>query len=304
MIVISGVTSYLGKNFYQALQALQAQVVIVARSSSDLSAFSRNTNTTILTYNHLPTEIIESIPKETFLGSMYFEFAWNGVFGTERNQPEQVTVNIPLMLASVQLAHHLGAMHWLGIGSQAEYGNLDKTITEDEPCMPTTMYGKAKLAALQLTEQLCQNYGMHHSWLRLFSLYGPNDNHKWFIPYVIEQMKQNSPLDTTLAVQYWDYLYIEDAVNALLSIKADTPLGVCNLASGTSTQLKEIIEHIRQLLHSASVVNYGAVPYRPDQVMYMQADIQRLSRLTGWQPKFNIYQGLQKTIAIQTPQHI
>lgn len=295
-IIISGVTSFLGKWFYHFLQKQNIPIVVIARSTSNIDEIANHTYTKVYRYKSTTLELITEIEAQTFKGAMYFEFAWQGVFGTHRNETAQFTQNIPLMLNSVELANHLGVLHWVGIGSQAEYGNLNKTISEAEECKPTTLYGKAKLACSQLTAQLCDHFQIKHSWLRLFSMYGPNDNHAWFIPYIIEKMLRNEPIETTLAEQYWDYLYVQDAVNALYKISPNKGLGICNFASGKAVQLKEIIEAARIFTKSESVVHYGAIPYRPDQVMYMKADISKLSQALHWVPHTDIQTGIKLCI--------
>jgi UDP-glucose 4-epimerase len=42
---------------------------------------------------------------------------------------------------------------------------------------------------------------------------------------------------------------------------------------------------------------FGEIPFRPDQVMHMQADISRLTAATGWTPTIPIEQGLATTVA-------
>jgi nucleoside-diphosphate-sugar epimerase len=86
------------------------------------------------------------------------------------------------------MASRLGAKDWIGLGSQAEYGPCQNKIDETTNTNPTTLYGVSKLAACKLSERLCQELGIRHSWLRLFSSYGPNDNSDWLIPYLINSL--------------------------------------------------------------------------------------------------------------------
>jgi nucleoside-diphosphate-sugar epimerase len=39
------------------------------------------------------------------------------------------------------------------------------------------------------------------------------------------------------------------------------------------------------------------VPFRPDQVMHLEADIGRLRAATGWSPEIDLNEGLRRTIA-------
>src|SRR6185369_15414314 len=123
-----------------------------------LSTLNNNPLVTIIQYNSSLEEI--SNEEYDFDSPVFFDFAWQGVFGSERNNEEQLTVNIPMTENSLELAAKLNAHHWIGIGSQAEYGNLNKRITEEDKCKPTTLYGKAKVECCGLSEMLCSKYGI------------------------------------------------------------------------------------------------------------------------------------------------
>jgi len=227
---------------------------------------------------------------------VFIDCAWNGVFGSERNDSAQLSVNIPMVISSVKTAHHIGAHHWIGFGSQAEYGNLNKRISESEECKPTTLYGKSKLLCAEITAELCKSYNMEHTWLRLFSVFGPDDNHDWLIQYLIKEMVSNKDINVTKAEQFWDYLYIADIVLMLEKLVEHDGLGIVNLGSGKATQLKFIIDKIKDLTQSKSVINYGAVPYREDQVMFMEADITKIGESLIWQPEISVEEGLRRTV--------
>lgn len=291
-IILHGVSSFLGKHFAKFLNAHNIHFTVLARHSSNISFLENCQNISIIRY-HKSLNEIQGID---FPMSTFFEFSWHGVFGTERNDPAQLSVNVPLIISSIELAHAIHSRHWVGIGSQAEYGNLDKHITETDSCHPTTLYGKSKLICSNLSAELCNAYQIEHSWLRLFSVYGPDDNHEWLIQYLIKKMLRNEVIDVTKGEQIWDYLYVEDISEVLFKISTLNGVGIANLGSGSGIQVKAIINLIKEKTGSSSAINFGAVPYRPDQVMEMKADISKLASHTGWNPKTSFESGIQKTI--------
>jgi UDP-glucose 4-epimerase len=293
-IIIHGASGFLGKHFLKRLLSENIPVVILAREASLIPVVESNPLVTVYRYKESP-EILagQNIQVQS---PVFFEFSWQGVFGSERNKEDQSTVNIPLIRSSIQLASRFNSKHWIGIGSQAEYGNLDKCISENDVCRPTSEYGKAKLACAELSGELCDKLGMDHSWLRLFSVYGPDDNHDWLIQYLIKEMLNNKDVNVTKGEQFWDYLYIDDVTEMFYKLKDATGVGIANLGSGKGVQVKYIIEKIKELTNSNSKINFGAVPYRDDQVMLMEADITKLSKHLDWYPKTNIDEGLQRTV--------
>lgn len=293
-IIIHGASGFLGKHFLRKLIAEKIPVIVFARESSNLASIENDSLVKIYRYKNSLSEIN---PEKIKISSpVFFEFSWQGVFGSERNKDEQTSVNIPLITSSINLANNLNAGHWIGIGSQAEYGNLDKRISENDVCNPTTLYGKAKLQCAQLSAELCKKFGIEHSWLRLFSVYGPDDNHEWLIQYLIKEMLLNKDINVTKGEQLWDYLYIDDVSEMFFKLKDATGVGIANLGSGKGAQVKYIIEKIKELTNSKSKINFGAIPYRDDQVMLMEADITKLSNHLNWFPKASMEEGLKKTI--------
>jgi len=222
--------------------------------------------------------------------------AWSGVLGGDRNKPSQWR-NVSSTMELVELANRLQIKNFIGLGSQAEYGPCQNIIDELCPTKPTTLYGASKLAAQLLSERLCTEYGIRHVWLRLFSSFGPTDNPEWLVPYLTKSLLAKERPKLTAAEQLWDYIYVEDVASAIRSVLDSTNAeGVFNLGSGQAYELKKIIEKIRDLVDPDLPLGFGEVKYRPDQVMYLQADISKLNAATGWNPKFDLDIAIKETV--------
>ncbi|HTB33635.1 MAG TPA: NAD-dependent epimerase/dehydratase family protein, partial [bacterium] len=102
---------------------------------------------------------------EAFAPDSLVHAAWQGVFGDTRQSPAQAQ-NVQLSVDLAGLAADLGALRWVGIGSQAEYGPKDGAPSEDAEALPNTQYGVAKLAAWRGMQRLAQERGASLAWLR------------------------------------------------------------------------------------------------------------------------------------------
>jgi UDP-glucose 4-epimerase len=227
-----------------------------------------------------------------------FHLAWGGITADRRNAPEQVSSNVRQALAVLEAAHAAGARTFLSVGSQAEYGRVDGIIREDHPAQPETAYGIAKLALSQLALKYCELAGMRCVWLRLFSAYGPMDTATHMLPTLIETLLRRERPALTACEQQWDYLYIEDAAEALYQA-AMTPAasGIFNLSSGSATSLLNVVTRVRDLIDPALPLGIGEVPYREGHVMHLEGSIERLSAATGWQSRVSLEEGLARTVA-------
>jgi nucleoside-diphosphate-sugar epimerase len=241
---------------------------------------------------------LNSIESEllSFRPDIFVHLAWNGVFGGNRNDHLQWR-NVNSTLELVELAHKLNVKTWIGLGSQAEYGVCQNKTNELCATHPTTMYGASKLATQILSEKLCEQFGIRYAWLRLFSSYGPTDNPQWLIPYTINKLLKNESPSFTPAEQLWDYIHVKDVASAISSVAFhDNAQGIFNLGSGNAVPLRSIIEKIRDITNPSATLNFGAVTYRPDQVMHLEADISKLFGATGWRPSISLDDGLYETV--------
>lgn len=295
-LAVSGANGFLGAAIASEAVRRGWRVLALIRPGSNTDRLSHLTNAELVVGDNWEAprwlaKLADAQPRA------FVHAAWRGVGGADRNEAFQIETNLPLALSSVRLAKAIGCTAWVGIGSQAEYGNLNRRLDEAAPTRPTTLYGRAKLAAGFATLGLAVAQGMCGAWLRVFSLYGPGDAPTWFVQHVIREYLAGRAPRLTLCEQRWDYLHVADAARAVLAVvEAPEAGGTFNLGSGTARPLRDIVEMIRAQLGTPLAAAYGAVPYRPDQVMHLEADIGRLQRATGWQPQVRLAEGLRECV--------
>jgi nucleoside-diphosphate-sugar epimerase len=229
---------------------------------------------------------------------------WAGVGNFDRNSLRTQISNLEFAHELIEATRAAGAQHWIGAGSQAEYGPKNHAISEKDPTDPTTLYGASKLAAYHLTKTHCSLLGLRHSWLRIFSTYGPGDNEHWMIPSLIKQLLQGHEPSLTAGEQLWDYLHVEDAACAFIAVAEGQVEGVFNLGSGEAHSLRHTIEQIRDLINPNAKLGFGKLPYRPDQVMRLQADVRLLTKAAVWKPLITIKEGLRDTVEWFSKQYV
>ncbi len=296
-LFITGGSGFVGAATVRAALAAGHEVTAPVRASSHSARLAPLAGR----YTHLVLDISDHAALAGALAvhrpDAIIHCAWSGVANAARFDQNQISENIATVCALVEAGAAAGCKAFIGTGSQGEYG-AGSTMLEDAMPEPTTLYGAAKVAALYLTRQLAAQTGMRHAWLRLFSTYGPNDNDVWLIPSLINQMLRGQRPQTTLGTQYWDWLHIDDVARGLLAT-ATTPTaaGIFNLGSGEPVQVRKAIEAIRDLAAPGMELVFGEIPFRPDQVMHMQADNTRLRHATGWSPQVTFAEGIAGTVA-------
>ena len=235
-------------------------------------------------------------PTGRFAPELVVHAAWAGPNTKNRNNAQHAD-HVSHTIELTKLAHAAGARHFVGIGSQAEYGAAAVRADEEQPAQPVTLYGTAKLCAGLLAGKLCAGFGMRFAWLRLFAAYGPDEDPAWLIPSLCRALLAGQRPATTRGEQLWDYLYVEDAAEAIHRVAVlPSAVGIFNLGSGRVRSVREIVEGVRDLINPHASVGFGELPYGPDQVMHMQAKIDRLRQATGWEPETDLATGLRRTV--------
>jgi CDP-paratose synthetase len=134
-------------------------------------------------------------------------------------------------------------------------------------------------------------------------MFGPGDDASKFTTHVLQTCHRNAPeLDLTGGEQRRDFIYIDDVVSAyrVLAEQHDQLDTVCDIevGSGVAPPVREFVETVHRLTCSRTQLNFGRLPYRPNEAMHCQANIARMQAL-GWNLRFDLSSGLKKTIELE-----
>ncbi|ADQ79118.1 NAD-dependent epimerase/dehydratase [Paludibacter propionicigenes WB4] len=184
-------------------------------------------------------------------------------------------------------------------GSSEEYGSENSPFNEIMRENPSSPYALVKQLTTNTAMMLNHNYSFPIMVVRPGNLFGPFQHKSKFIPYVIDCMKNNLPLNVSPCEQKRDFIYVEDfayCIRLLLMNNNECVGEIVNVSSGNSISLKEIIEFSKSELQSTSTINYGAVHYRENEVMDLKCNMDKFERLTKLKIDFNILNRLKELI--------
>ena len=225
----------------------------------------------------------------------FYYFMWEGTTGKERNDKELQANNIQHSLDAISLAKKYSCKKFVGAGSQAEYGIKSVALTSDTATDPVSEYGRAKLLSGLECAKFAKNHDVCFNWVRILSAFGFNDGPNTLISMLIRKLYNKEEINLTKCEQLWDYLYCRDAAKAFYAISTKGIDGKTYvLGSGKSFPLRYSVETIKDIIDKNAVINYGAVPYSENQVMYLKADISDLQKDTGWKPETSFEMGINE----------
>ena len=294
--VITGATGAIGTALIKELIQEDIEVLVICRENSN--RLSNIPNHPLVTKAFCSLERLQSFSHPTKKRyDVFYHFAWDGTFGDARNDMFLQNLNVKYALDAVNLAHRLGCHTFIGAGSQAEYGRCHEKLNSLTPVNPENGYGIAKLTAGLMTRELAHQLGMRHIWVRVLSIYGPNDGKNSMVMSTVRKLKNGETPQMTKGEQIWDYLFSEDAAAAFRLVGLYGKDGsVYTLGSGDGRPLSDYVNIIRDCVDPDAQIALGAVPYGEKQVMYLCADISEIVLDTGWSPKTDFREGIRKII--------
>ena len=294
-VVITGATGAIGTALIDELIKQNIEVLVIARKDSKrLNVIPADNPLVSVLYGDLADYSgIENTTGKTW--DVFYHLAWAGASGAGRNDMYLQNRNVKYALDAVGLAKRLGCKKFIGVGSQAEYGLHNEKLRPDTDTRPYMGYGYAKLCAGQMTREYAHQSGLEHVWVRILSVYGPNDGENSMISRIIKDLKAGNTPKLTEGKQEWDYLYSGDAASALrLLCEKGIDGKTYVLGSGQTKTIREYVEIIRDAVSPEMDIDFGAVPYGVNQVMYLCADVSELRNDTGWRPETSFEEGIVK----------
>jgi nucleoside-diphosphate-sugar epimerase len=295
-VFITGATGFIGSHLARLLVREGCEVFALLRPESDawrirdlLPALK------VVEGDVLGPEEGWSDRLETIRPEVCFHFAWY----TEPGVFLQSALNLQYLSASVPLAMRVadaGCRKLVVPGSFSEYDQSLGYLAEDSPIRPNTIYGSAKSALYQGLALWAPRAGLELLWPRLFSVYGPGEHEKRFVPAVITAALRGEPTRLTPGEQMRDYLHVADVAGAVWAVAQSDLTGPVNIGSGHPVAIRELATRVGTILKRPDLIRLGDLPYREGDPMFICANTRLLKNATSWVPGFDLEAGLGDTI--------
>lgn len=296
-ILITGSTGFIGSHITHALVETGYEIIALKRAESDTwrCEIINDKITWLDLEDNWQARVIELQPV------LIIHSAWIGVQANDRNNLTSQISNIKFMVQLLEVCKSLKVEKFISFGSQAEYGNVSFSITEDAEVSPSTAYGSVKLACQIILKTFCEKNNIEWIWLRLFSFFGEKEDDSWLIPSLIKRMQTSKEMDLTPGEQQYAYLYIGDFADMVKRIvEAPVKSGIYNISSEKVYHLKSLIQKIRDKVNPGFKLNFGALSYREDQSMFVHGNITKLIKEIGKIEFTDVDVALNKTVSYYT----
>ena len=301
-VLVTGAHGFIGSHLTRALLGEGYEVGILMRETSDLSRIRDLEGRITRSIADLrdPASVQAAVtaahPDAVVHLATYYAI---------EHRPDEVGVmvdtNVKGTVALLDAAQEAGVALFLNAGTCAVYREKEVPLDETDSVSPQNLYALTKLEAEEACRFYSERLAVPAATLRLFPPYGPADNERRLIPYVIRSILAGEEVRLTSGTQRWDFVYVDDVVSAFLAAlrqpERAVSAGVMNVATGDPVAVRDLVTRLAGLTGERARLVWGAVPHRKNEVWYNSGSWGKIRSVLGWEPRLSLDEGLGRTLA-------
>lgn len=296
-VFITGAGGFIGANLTRKLLSLGYDVHIVSKPTSNLWRL-KDIEKDIKIHG---ADILEEEKLKETLSKIrpdfIFHLAAYGSYSIQRDAEKIIGTNINGTLNLLNASWGINYKSLVITGTSSEYGFKQKPMKETDVLEPISFYAASKASATLLSQVFAREHKKPVSIVRPFSVYGQYEEPTRFIPTVINALINGTDINLTPGDQRRDFVYIDDVINAYLSfLETNKNLTgeIFNIGTGIQYSNDEVVETLFKITGKKVNIKKGAFEKRMWDTSNWVADISKIKRELGWQPKFTLEKGLKK----------
>lgn len=238
--------------------------------------------------------VINELPNQP---KAFFHFAWAGVTPDSRKSLAIQEENISLSLKAVDLAYAIQTEKFIFPGSTMEYSYSGQSINRNTAPSPQNAYGSVKIAAKYLCEEMCREYGISFIYVVISGIYSEDRTDNNVIYYAISSLLKGETPRFTKLEQLWDYVHINDVVEAMLKVvEHGKSGGFYPIGHGDNWPLANYILMIRDIINPNAKLAIGVLPYDNNVLPMSCVDMTESKQDLCYSPKIDFKTGITLVI--------
>jgi UDP-glucose 4-epimerase len=302
--VVTGGAGFIGSNLVDALLERGDEVVIV----DDISTGKRENIEQALADG---ARLVEAdIRDAQALTDLFAEVEPEAVFHlaaqidvrkSVADTPLDAMINVVGTINVLEAAKRAGTRRVVNSSTGGAIYGEGKIIPapEDHPAEPEAPYGQSKFAAEGYLELYRRLHGLSTVSLRYGNVYGPRQDPLGEAGVIAifcgKLIAGEKPTVYGDGLQTRDYVYVGDVVAANLAAAESDASGAFNIGTGRESSVLDIVEALAQI--SGREFRAELAPERPGEVRHIAIDYTRAREELGWEPKVDLRNGLERTLA-------
>lgn len=303
--LITGGAGFIGSHVADALLARGAEVVCVDNFNDYYSPTRKRRNIvqaqTMPGYTLAEADLRDSAALERIFAEYRPERvahlgAMAGPRPSMQNPALYEDVNIRGTLNLLGLAGRYGIRGLVLASTSSVYGLSPTPWSEDSPTdRPLSYYAATKKAAEVLAYTAQRQYGTPTRIVRFFTVYGPRGRPDMTPHLFVDAMREGRPItlfNRGVGV-YRDWTYVDDIVAGVIAaLDADFAFDIFNLGNSNPVQLIDFVTTLERITGLQATVADQPLPPADPPATY--ANIEKATRMLGFQPRVPIEEGLAR----------
>lgn len=315
--LITGVAGFIGSNLLETLLKLNQTVVGLDNFATGYQKNLDEVQSSVSSeqwqrFSFIEGDIRNFIDCQTACTNIDYVLHQAALGSVPRSLADPITtneVNISGFLNMLTAARDAEVKSFTYAASSSTYGDhpgLPKV--EDKIGKPLSPYAVTKYVNELYADVFSRSYGFKSVGLRYFNVFGrrqdPDGAYAAVIPkWTAAMIKEDTVFINGDGETSRDFCYIDNTVQANIlaatTQNEDSTNQVYNVAVGDRTTLNELFNAIKSALADNGII-YEQQPtyrdFRPGDVRHSQADVSKANSLLGYEPKFNISQGIDEAM--------
>ena len=276
-ILVTGATGFLGSHLLKGfLNNTNHNIIVLKRSFSDVSRISNILNNVRVKFYDIDKFPLEKVFEETKIDAIV-HCATN--YGRNENSCYSVletNLMFPIRLLDLSVQH--GVMIFINTDSYFNKENMSYSYLLN--------YALSKKSLLLWLKYFSKKIKVVNMVLE--HVYGEDDRADKFVYQMIDKIavKKVPSIDLTYGDQKRDFIYVDDVVDNYIKIldyaqKHSFRFRSFDIGTGNAVSIKDFVTEIKKISGSDTVLNFGAIPYREDEIMCSCADVTELQDVGG-----------------------
>lgn len=219
-------------------------------------------------------------------------------------------VNVSGFINMLIAARDAGVQRFVYAASSSTYGDSESLPKVEEKIgKPLSPYAITKYVNELYADIFQKTYGLDTIGLRYFNVFGrkqdPNGAYAAVIPkFVMQLMRHEQPVINGKGDYSRDFTYIDNVIQmnelAMTTTNAQAVNQVYNTAYGDRTTLNKLVAYLKEYLseYDPKIAEIDPIhgPNRAGDIPHSLASIDKAKELLGYNPQFNIKQGLKEVV--------
>ena len=298
-ILVTGGAGFIGSNFLQHLKIVTDEEIVCVDKLT--YAGKRNnvpSKAKLYVADIAGEDAIKTIFERHDIKTVFHFAAESHVDNSIKDCSEFIRTNIvgTVNLLNASLKHNVEK--FMHISTDEVYGSIENgSFTEKTNYDPRNPYSASKASSDHFVRAFHNTYGLPTVITNCSNNYGPRQHKEKLIPQTILNLLNDKKIPVYGdGKQIRDWLYVQDHCEALIEVWKHGAVGQkYNIGGECEVQNIDLIKKIISLMgKDESMIEY--VKDRPGHDRRYSTDISKITKDLNWKPRFDIDDGLTKTI--------